>query len=312
MASIKKGADRWCKVLADVYSVWYVRIIFVPLLLVLPPAAITALYSNEELKGFLKVNVPGVYNYIAPIGHDHVLLFNVIVVVYPAIFLALGAWIAQKAESSSLSVTGLLSLLTSLDHVVGVKNGRFEKHLSDPHLTKENAFEEITNPMLQISEIVRAICDFFNSTRNAKSKPLIRVTLAVMKNRKIDELPIWFPTDKPIRSSKASLNSPKSAIITAAKTKHMVLIPDISKELAQPEFKRKFADTGNDVDNTGSIICYPVRTSSGVPYVVSIHCEEPGYFKAEFKELYERSLERFALRMSVEHSLLMMKEKLCG
>lgn len=304
--------DRFCKWLAAIYSKWVVRTIIVPLALVVPPAVITTLYTNESVKGFLRVNLPDIFNFIAPIGHENVLWFNFFVLVYPAIFVAVGAWIAHKAESNGLSVTGLLALLTSLDQIVGVKNTRFEKHLSNTKLTKETAFEAITDPMIQISEIVRSICDFFNATRNEKSKPLIRVTLAVMKGRKITDLPVFFPTDEPIRSSIASLNSPKSAIVTAAKTKQLVLVSDISKELALPESKRKFVDTGNVVDNAGSIICYPIRTSSGVSYVVSIHCEEPGYFKNEFKDLYEHSLQRFALRMSVEHSLLLMKEKLCG
>lgn len=308
----KSMGDRFCRALAAIYAIWYVRTIIVPLLLVVPPAIITTLYSNETLKTFLRINFPDFYNYIAPFGHEHVLIFNIFVLIYPAIFVAVGAWIAHKAESNGLNVSGLLALLASLDQVVGVKNNRFEKHLSDDKLTKETAFEVITDPMAQISEIVRSICDFFNATRNAKSKPLIRVTLAVMKGRKITDLPVFFPTDEPIRSSIASLNSPKSAIVTAAKTKQLVLISDISKELALPESKKRFVDTGNDVDNVGSIICYPIRTGSGVSYVVSIHCEEPGYFKNEFKDLYEHSLQRFALRMNVEHSLLMMKEKLCG
>lgn len=304
--------DRCSRWLINIHSIWYVRIIIVPLFLVTPPALITALYSNEGLKEFLRVYTPGIFNYIAPIGHDHVLLFNLFVVAYPAVLLAFGGVIAKRAESNGLSVTGLLSLLTSLDQIVGVKNIRFERQLNNNQLTKENAFETITNPLLQISEIVRSICDFFNATRNEKSKPLIRVTLAVMKGSKIVDLPVFFPTDEPIRSSLPSLNSPQSAIVIAARTKKMVLISDISKELKKHVSKRKFVNTGNDVDNTGSIICFPIRTISGVPYVVSIHCEEEGYFKDEFKDLYEHSLQRFALRMSVEHSLLMMKEKLCG
>ncbi len=304
--------DRFCKWLATIYSIWYVRTIIVPLALVIPPALITTLYTNESLKTFLRVNFPDFFNFIAPIGHENVVLFNLFVLIYPAIFVAIGAWIAQKAESNGLSVSGLLALLASLDQVVGVKNTRFEILTTNNTLTKETAFEVITNPRLQIEEIIRAICDFFNATRNAKSKPLIRVTLAVMKGKKVVDIPVFFPTDEPIRSTTASLSQPHSAIVVAATTRKMVLISDISKELKKPESKRKFVNTGNDVDNTGSIICYPIQTRSGVPYVVSIHCEEPSYFKDEFKDLYEHSLQRFALRMSVEHSLLTMKEKLCG
>lgn len=312
-----KGSTYWwdkiSRWLFDIYSNWYIRLFFVPVALVVPPASINALYTNKGIKTFLHSNFPDFFNFIAPIGHEHVIFFNFFVLLYPAAFLAVGGLIAKRAQANGLNVTGLLALLASIDQIVGVKNTRFAKNLSNvSQLTKESAFEAITEPQTQIAEIVRSICDFFNATRAGKNKPLIRVALAVMKGNKITDLPVFFPTDEPIRTSIANLNSPNCSFIIAAKTKKMILISDISKELKKPLAKRKYISTENDQDNNGSIICHPIRTKLGVPYVISIHCEEPGYFKDEFKELYEHSLERFALRMNLEHSLLMIKEKLCG
>ena len=48
-----------------------------------------------------------------------------------------------------------------------------------------------------------------------------------------------------------------------------------------------------------------------IPFVISVHCDEAGYFKEEFRELYEHSLKRFELRLGLEYSLLIMKERLC-
>ena len=36
------------------------------------------------------------------------------------------------------------------------------------------------------------------------------------------------------------------------------------------------------------------------------------YFKKEFSEIYKHSLQRFALRLSLEYSLLLIKENHCG
>jgi hypothetical protein len=175
-------------------------------------------------------------------------------------------------------------------------------------------FEKITDPMTQISEIIREISVFFNVTKKLKSRALIRVTLAVMKDGKVSSLPIWFPTDEPIKASLSALNSPRLTFINAAKQKQLIIIPDIKKELSKTKKLRKFEESENLEDNAGSMICYPVyfNCSSSIPYVISIHCDEPGYFKNEFKSLYQHTLDRFSLRLNVEHSLFIMKETLCG
>ena len=93
---------------------------------------------------------------------------------------------------AGLSVDGLLALINSLDIVVGNKCKRFNNHVSNLNLlTKETAFETITNPNAQIEEILREICSFFNATKTNKKLALIRVTLAVFENNKI--VKINFP-----------------------------------------------------------------------------------------------------------------------
>lgn len=305
--------NRCAKHLHGYYQGWLAKSI-INLIVVVPPALIATLYSNKNLKHFiLVVTSESTYAYIATIGRDYVLLFNALAFIWPVLLLSLGAEIAKRAESNGLDVENLLALVKSLDSIVGIKNKRFHLHTKKlDALTKENAFEAITDPNAQIAEIVKEIGVFFNAI-GEKRRALIRVTLAVMVDGKIDSLPIFYPNDEPITSSLDSLNSSNSAFQTAFKTKKTLLISDIQKELRKTKGQRKFAETENEADNSGSMICYPVKVyDSSIPFVISIHSDEPGHFKDEFKEIYEHTLQRFALRLSVENSLLVMKEKLCG
>lgn len=301
------------KYLHGYYEGWLAKLI-INLIVVAPPALIATLYSNKDLKNFiLIITSEATYSSIAAFGRDHVLLFNAIAFIWPVVLLTVGSEISKRAKSSGLDVENLLALVKSLDSIVGIKNKRFYQHTKKLELlTKEKAFETITDPNAQIAEIVKEIGVFFNAV-GEKRRALIRVTLAVMINGRIDSLPIFYPNDEPITSSLDSLNSPNSAFQTAFKTKKILLISDIKKELKKSKGQRKFAETENEEDNSGSMICFPVKVfDSSIPFVISIHSDEPGHFKDEFKEVYEHTLQRFALRLSVENSLLIMKETLCG
>lgn len=313
---IPKDLSRWNRCAAYLYSFysgWFNKVL-INLLVLVPPALIATLYSNKDVKNFIRVvTSDATYTHIATVGRDYVLLFNLFTFVWPVLLLSIGSEIAKRAQSNGVNVEGLFALIKSLDSIVGIKNKRFHLHTKNiDQLSKDTAFENITDPNAQIAEIVKEIGVFFNAI-GEKKRALIRVTLAVMKEGKIDSLPIFYPNDEPIKSTIDSLNSPNSAFLTAYKSKKTLLISDIKKELKQPNGKRKFAETENEEDNSGSMICYTVKVyDSSIPFVISIHSDESGYFKDEFKEVYEHTLQRFALRLSVENSLLIMKEKLCG
>lgn len=305
--------NRCATYLYSFYSGWLNKTFF-NLVVIVPPALIATLYSNNDVKKFIRVVTSDTtYLNIAAIGKDYVLLFNLFSFVWPVLLISVGAEIAKRANSNGVNVDSLFALIKSLDSIVGIKNKRFHSHVKAlGGLTKDTAFESITDPNAQISEIVKEIGVFFNAIGEKRST-LIRVTFAVMKGGVIDSLPIFYPNDEPIKSSIDSLNSHNSAFLSAFRSKKMLIISDIKKELKKEVGERKFAETENEEDNLGSMICYPVKVyDSSIPFVISIHSDESGYFKDEFKEVYEHTLQRFALRLSVENSLLIMKEKLCG
>lgn len=305
--------DRIAKRLIRIYSShWLVKFCVIPAIIGIPPALITAFYSNDYLRDIILKAAPPL---VSKISTDYGWLFIAFSGFYPIFLFIVGKEIFKRGETNGLNVDGLLALINSLDQIVGYKNNRFTKQtMNAVGLTKEDAFCQITQPATQIEEIVRSICGFFNATQTEKKKSLIRVTLAEIQDGKIASIPLAFPSDEAPKASVAGLNNPKSAISIAVKTQDMVLIEDIAKELQKPKTKRRYVDTGNDEDNSGSIICYPVYHAGNIayPYVISVHSNEPRYFRNEFKQLYEHSLQRFALRLSVEHSLFILKETLCG
>ena len=282
----------------------------------LPSALIASLYSNRALKIFINSHFPSIYNSLALIGQDYVWIFILIVAVFPGLCLFIGKEIHKRAHNNGLNIQGLTHLIIYLDEIVAYKNNRFAEHLRNADaLNRENVFQTITNPMYQISEIVKNLGLFFNSTREKNNHHLIRVVLAVINDEGIiKSIPVFYPSDEPISADFSFLNNPQSAIRAAIKNKDIVLITDINIELTKPKRLRKFAESTNLDDNRGSIICSPVIcTYSGkVIYVISIHCEKAGYFKNEFKGLYELILKRFSLRINVENKLLNLKESLYG
>lgn len=56
---------------------------------------------------------------------------------------------------------------------------------------------------------------------------------------------------------------------------------------------------------------YPVihHYSDLIPYVITVVADKKNYFKIEKKKLYKWIFKHFAMRMGLEHSLLMLKNE---
>jgi hypothetical protein len=126
--------------------------------------------------------------------------------VYSWAILAFAKSVAKRVESRRLDIETLPTLNAAIDGVVGCKLDRFTKHAKDGSaaLTSESAFATITQPRLQIAEIVRGVADHFNACRPPKKKHLIRVVLAEIDGGKISSIPVFYPMDEPIRLSLAA------------------------------------------------------------------------------------------------------------
>lgn len=305
--------DRAVRHLFHFYRKSWVNLFLAPIILAVPPAFVTAFYSNLKFKHAVNQHLPWLGNFL----NDYVLIAIFAAAIYPALILAFARSVGIRVNTRGLNVDGLLHLMATLNRIVGCKQTRFEKHVSDIQngkgLARENVFCVLTQPATQIAELVRGICELFNALNTKPNLNLIRVILVEIKDGKIIQIPIHYPEDEPVRSSIDALNHPNSSIITAYRKREMVIIEDIKAEADKGDSEGKSFIATSSMQRDGSIICFPItyRINNTVPFVISIHCDQKGYFKKEYSEVYEATLQHFALRLCLEYSLLLIKEKLC-
>ncbi len=291
--------------------------IIAPLILAVP-GVVTGFYGFSDFHAAVMTTLPS----LGKVLDEHVLIIVILAIIFPILLLSSARWVLQRVHSRTVTVDWLNPLNAALDRVVGCKANRFSAAAQKTNraIKREDAFCQITQPQVQIAELVRGICEFFNAVRlqsggNASDNTrLIRVNLAEIRNNQVVSLPIFYPEDEPVPARAIpSLNAKNSAIKVALMSKNILVIHSIKKEMEKPIGNRRFVDIGYDGDNIGSIICYPIiyPPTGDIPFVISIHCDEEDYFKESRSDLYRFSLERFALRLNLEYSLLLMKETLC-
>jgi hypothetical protein len=102
--------------------------------------------------------------------------------------------------------------------------------------------------------------------------------------------------------------TPTVQLIKCLAIKKALLVDDISKELQKPECDRSFAIQETRAEEIGSLFCYPIihTDSQTIPYVVCISSNKTS-LKSDFYELYSTYMEKFALRIALEYSLLTIK-----
>jgi hypothetical protein len=303
--------DRTALALHHAYRRLWVRLFVGPLLLAMPPVMVTAFFSNAYFRSQVTALTPD----LAKVLGGNVVIWVVCAAAYPTLILAIARFILHRADGNALTAFWLTRLNAAIDRVVGCKAKRFEDCAATTggQLPVATAFCLITQPGTQIGELVRGICEFFNAVGPANEDRLIRVILAEMENGKIKEIPFQFPEDERVRTPMPVLNDSRSTLQTALRTGEIVVIQSIAAEMKKKRGEQRYASAGNEADDNGSLICFPIiYTKTGeIPFIVSIHCDEDGYFKDAKKGVYQHTLERFSLRIQLEYSLMLLKEGIC-
>jgi len=300
------------------YKIWsssfWIRWVLAPIATGVLPALTFAYYKFSAISDYVHKEASWLSNWL-----DSDAFFILIAIfIYPTALLAFARFVVNRVNSTGVNQDVLLSLVATLDQIVGCKAERFGKYAAELKNNGkndgiENTFEVITQPITQIAEITRGIYTLFN-TLMAERRPrvLVKVVLAVVKDKKISELPIYFPQDEQPGTSIQILNHPNSTMMTALNTKKMVIIESTRKE-SRKKIGRKFvASDEEDQDSDCSLICFPIRHkfTNTVPFILSIHCDEGGIFnKNEHSQLYEHLLGRFESRICLEYSLMLIKEE---
>lgn len=277
------------------------------------PGLTVAYFSNRVFGDTVRQWAPDFTGWL----DTHAWLILLLAFVYPTILIAFARFVMQRANSNGISQDTLLSLIAILDRIVGCKAKRFGDFVirlnrGGTDAISEETFETITQPLTQIAEITRGVCELFNVLLvDTKPRTLIRVVLVEIKGNKVVDLPVFFPEDEPVRTKIKVLNQPESTIMTALKTKKIVIIESTKKEGRKALGRRYVAGDEDDNESDGSLICYPIRheATNSIPFVLSIHSDEAKVFTKQNSELYKHLLGRFENRISLEYSLMRIKEE---
>jgi hypothetical protein len=285
---------------------FWIRWVLTPLITGIIPALVVAYYSIDKFGNLTKQYIPAV----AASLDDHAWLVMFSAFIYPTLLIAAARFVLDRVSSNGVDRDTLLSLMAVLDRIVGCKAKRFGEYVVAGK-KNEAPFEAITQPQSQIMEITRGVCELFNVLlAEAKPRTLIKVVLAETQGNKIASVPVYFPEDEPVRVDIKVLNQMESTMMTALRTKKMVIIESTKKELHKKQNRRYVIGEEDDKDADGSLICFPIRHewTKSVPFILSIHSDVAGAFRQENSELYEHLLGRFGCRISLEYSLMKIKE----
>lgn len=309
--------------LAELFDIWWIKHFLVPILSVLP-ATLLIFYLrvnvNAENSGDSLV---GLLPELQRLALEHPFVVVSAVGVYLILWNALIHFIGSfKKADEGVDVEGLLTLFEVLEKIVAAKAKRFgacakdlygEDHSGDVGDT----FSTITQPEQQIALLANGLHAFFDAID--KDGVSFKVTIAVIaangrKGGMPDYKPVdwlyFYPDSSPPRTTIEELQSPDSAISRCLAKKKIIIVESFEKEAAKGS-DRQFVPRLADEDEEGSLICYPLihHYTSDIPYVVTVVADKAGYFDSKKKKLYEWIFQHFAVRVCLEHSLVVIKRE---
>lgn len=286
---------------------WWAAYVLKPIIVVLPPGIVTAYAHDDSLARALDPVLP---EFLKNFINTHHLLTYTFAVVYVYGLTALYAFIESRAKQrSQIDVPGLLALFNAFERIVGAKAKRFgqqvKKYGTAP-VDGKRVFEDITQPdqqMALLAENLHAFLDAIDKTGTS-----FRVGIVTMEDSKPLEWLYFCPASEPPRTPIEDLRSPQSTICTCVRERQIVIVEDVRREAQKPRSKRRYV-AGQDGNEEGSQICYPVHhpPTNTIPYVIAVAANRKAYFSVKKKELYVWIMRHFALRLELEHSLLILK-----
>lgn len=301
---------RACIQVAEILERWWARYLIGPLLVSAPPIFLLNYARLPEIQGVAASLLPNWAGSLIPQNPSY-LIFAAGVYTY-ACTVGYGFVQGCSRPREEISVRGLLTLLHTIEVVVGSKAARFESAVQDINsgrLDQNGIFLRITQPEQQIALLAQGILGFFDALE--ASDVGFKISVAEMKDGK----PVaWFhhaPTSNPPRTQLSTLQRPESAICRAAKRKRLIVVEDFTVECQKAKKNRNYVDEEQDSPDPGSLISYPVilGKSGSVALVVTVVADKNGYFKKHKADLYRWILDRFVVRRQLECQLLELRGK---
>lgn len=288
---------------------WWVKFLIIPLLATAPPGILLLLLD-------LGVKPTGLGETQSLIDYlfEHPLRTVVSVSLYLIAWNALVAFAQNYGRGKEeIDVGGLLTLFEVLERVVGAKAERFGQHVKTADSLEQpvdgrRTFEAITQPEQQIALIASGLHGFFDAIDRQGVN--FRVTVAeIIGGRPVGWF-YYYPPSEPPRTPIAGLAERDSAISHCLKKKGVVVVESLADEAAKPAAERQYHPRDAEKDEDGSLVCYPILHpfSGTTPYVITIVADKKRYFLGRKRELYKWIFKHFAVRIGLEHSLLILKE----
>lgn len=227
----------------------------------------------------------------------------------------LHSYLQKKKDSQNLQNSYSLILLTTIEGVVEEKRKRFARAVNSllngstaaPTCTK--VFKTITKPDLKIESIIAALELCFK-----KLYPDVYFKIALMgvENNQIKDWVYFLPYTARPNTDINDLKSPESTISHALRTKRIVIVEDVQKELLRTNNK-KYIQGSTQSNENWSQLCYPIKsiTSNDVIFIICIGAKKANFFQNKPKSIasYEWLLSFFSSRLALEHSLSELRDK---
>lgn len=298
-----------CKRIVNFCEHWSVEHILRPIIFLLPPILLTHLATKKGLEGDI-TNLLG--EKFGSFLNESALLIIVGAYIYIVIIKGVYAFIKNNARpEKELGRDDILLLLKSLNVIVGDKSKRISDSAKSKLSCPKEIFSGITKPEQQIKLLVAAIKGVFeglDSTSNAS----YRVGLLKIDSRKKPIEWVHFePNESPPRTSLQQLSSPSSTVSHSIKINNIVVVEDVEKESKKKSKDERRYASGTSPITEGAQLCYPINHSAtgGIEYVITIAGDKRKCLEEKHTELYRWILDHFVLRISLEHSLLLLKER---
>lgn len=232
----------------------------------------------------------------------------IVAIVYQTLYKFLESNLKSTNDKSEVAIR----LVTALERPVDRKRERFAEEVNnflrvkETNYTTNKVFKAITKPEDQSRLILEALETFFKHTYEGIE---FKVGLMSIKNDQIDDWKYFLPRNKPPRTSLEDLRLKESTISRCIESMQTEIIPDVKKEIAKQKagvtFTTRYIKGATSDKEEWSQICYPIIsvTTKKVIYVITVAASKRNFFKQSELKNYEWVIEKFAIRLALEHSL---------
>jgi len=301
-----------CRATVRFCESWFVQYIARPILFLGPPILVSTLAIRESLRVDI-VEFAG--ERVGEFLNNSALIIIVGTYIYVVVVKALYAAIRSYAKPARELETGdLFALIKAIDIVVGDKTKRFNSEAkpkaSASDFCGRKTFLQITRPDQQIPLLtagVRSIFEYMGSKDTA-----FRVGLIKVENDKPVDWYSFDPASSPPRTPAIDLKAPTSTVSRCIKARSIIVVENITKELSKKtKGERRFMKGNFQDGEEGSQLCYPVihPATNNIEYVITIAGNRTSCLVEKHAELYAWVIEHFAMRITMEHSLLILRER---